>query len=103
MKKFCIFTLLFFIALPVFNIFAACDELNNAMDAAAEAIEEARKNLKDLKDQRDMNFALRLGKTLDRIGTPKDFSDYADDMGDAANKASLDNQIRAAKTALNVT
>ena len=100
MKRLCILTLLFFMALPVFYIFAACEELRDSLSAAEAAKEKAQWNLRDLYDQRRMNFVLRIGKSIDRIGKPKDMGDFADDISDAANVVSLRRQIEAAEAAL---
>ena len=106
MKKLCILTLLFSIALPVFNIFAACEELQGSVTAAETTIEEARKNLKDLQDQSDMKWAVRFGKflgadkDLDDRSMAKDPSDLADKLEDAYGQSSLNDQIQAAEEAL---
>lgn len=96
MKNLCIFTLLFFIALPAVKVLA-CDK--SSLTAAEAARDEAQKTLDDLNDQNLMKGAMRFGKALGQEG-PKDMSDFSDDLQDAYSQIQLDRQIKAAKEAL---
>ena len=99
MKKLCILTLLFFIGLPVLNVFAACDALAAAVDAAQAAVTEADNKLGNLKRQNLGKWIARIGKALDqdKEGNPSRFGEQVEDAG---GQHDLNKQIKAAEEAL---
>jgi len=104
MKKLCILTLLFFIALPVFNVFAACDELNDAMDAAAEAVSKAQKEVKSLRNQNRAKWAIAIAKSLGagEDAGEADPADLGDKMLDQFDHNAVKNKLKAAEQALEI-
>lgn len=101
MKKLCVLTLLFFIALPILNVFAACDDLKSAMEAAKEAERAAQKEVDSLKNQNRSKWTIAIAKSLgagkDKNGNP---SDLGEKMLDQVDHTAVKNKLKEAEEAL---